>query len=163
MLASEADRFLKSKPPAGRSGDTKAEENGWNMICLAVAANMAPAHPHAATWNEKAIEYMMNTLSVPQDQQDKSLVDGRPISEWFAGANLNPDFTLENHNIFHPSYMACSSYFMTQAEMYYTFAGRPIPQAATHHLMDTWKMFQTIILPSGESAYPQGWIGNCTA
>ena len=45
---------------------------------------------------------------------------------------------------------------MTQAEMYYTYAGRPVPEAATHHLLDTWKMFQTIILPSGESAYPQG-------
>jgi hypothetical protein len=52
--------------------------------------------------------------------------------------------------------MACSSYFLTQAVMYYTYAGRPVPQAATHHLMDTWKMFQTIILPCGESAFPQG-------
>jgi hypothetical protein len=156
VVASEADRFLKVKPPAGLPGDTKAEENGWNMICLAVAANMFPANPHAAAWNDKTIEYMMNTLSVPQDSLDKTLVDGRPVNEWFAGANLSADFTLENHNIFHPSYMGCSSYFMTQAEMYYTYAGRPVPQAATHHLLDTWKMFQTIILPSSESAYPQG-------
>jgi hypothetical protein len=155
VIASEADRFLKNKPPTGRFGDTKAEENGWDMTCLAVADSMFPNHAHAAAWQEKAIEYMMNTLSVPQDALDKSLVDGRPVNEWFVGANLNPDFTLENHNIFHPSYMACSSYFMTQAEMYYTYAGRPIPRAATHHLLDTWKMFQTIILPSGESAYPQ--------
>jgi hypothetical protein len=40
--------------------------------------------------------------------------------------------------------------------MYYTLAGRPIPQAATHHLMDTWRMFETVLLPWGESAYPQG-------
>jgi hypothetical protein len=40
--------------------------------------------------------------------------------------------------------------------MYYTYAGRPVPQAATHHLLDTWRMFQTIILPWGEAAYPQG-------
>jgi hypothetical protein len=156
VVASEADRFLGTKPPAGRQGDTKAEENGWNMVCLAVAANLLPTHPHAADWQEKAIEYMMNTLSVPQDAQDKRMVDGRPVSEWFAGANLHPDYTLENHNIFHPSYMACSSYFMTQAAMYYTYARRPVPQAATHHLLDTWKMFRTIILPSGEAAYPQG-------
>ncbi len=68
------------------------------MTCLAVAASMFPAHPHAAAWNEKGIEYMMNTLSVPQDALDNTLVDGRPVSEWFVGANLNPDFTLENHN-----------------------------------------------------------------
>jgi hypothetical protein len=156
VVASEADRFRNVKPPAGLTGDTKAEENGWDMTCLAVADSMFPQHAHAAAWHEKGLEYMMNTHSVPQDAQDKTLVDGRPVNEWFAGANLASDFTLENHNIFHPCYMACSSYFQTQAEMYYTYAGRPVPQAATHHLLDTWKMFQTIILPTGESAYPQG-------
>ena len=40
--------------------------------------------------------------------------------------------------------------------MYYTYGGRPVPQAATHHLLDTWRMFQSIILPWGEAAYPQG-------
>jgi hypothetical protein len=87
---------------------------------------------------------------------DTNLVDGRAVNEWVRGANLQPDFTLENHNIFHPSYVACSCYFLTQAAMYYTYAGQRIPQAATHHLLDTWRMFHTVILPWGEAAYPQG-------
>jgi hypothetical protein len=156
IVASEADRFLAVKPPGALPGDTKAEENGWDMTCLSLAPSMFPAHPHAAAWREKAIEYMMNTLSVPQDAQDGAVVDGRPVSEWFTGANLQPDFTLENHGFFHPAYVGCSSYFLTQAAMYCIYGGRPIPQAATHHLMDTWKMFQAIILPGGESAFPQG-------
>ena len=156
VVASEADRFLGSKPPTGRAGDTKAEEDGWNMVCLAVAASLFPAHPHAAAWHQKAIEYMINTLSVPQDADDQRVVDGRLVSDWFAGANLHPDFTLENHNMFHPSYVACSSYFLTQAAMYYTHARQPMPQAATHHLLDTWGMFRTLALPSAEVAYPQG-------
>ncbi len=40
--------------------------------------------------------------------------------------------------------------------MYYTYAWQPLPQAATHHLMDTWRTFQTIFRPRGEFAYPQG-------
>jgi len=156
VVASEADRFLNVKPPSGLWGDTKAEENGWDMTCLALAPSMFPAHPHAAAWRAKAIEYMINTLSVAQDAQDGTPVDGRPVSQWFAGANLQPDFTLENHNFFHPCYVACSSYFLTQAALYCTYGGRPIPQAATHHLLDTWKMLQAIILSGGESAFPQG-------
>ena len=31
---------------------------------------------------------------------DTSLVDGRAVNQWVKGANLQPDFTLENHNIF---------------------------------------------------------------
>jgi hypothetical protein len=156
VVASEADRFLAGKPPGGSVNDTKAEENGWNMICISIAANMFPQHPHAAAWNKKAIEYMMNTLSAPQDRHDKSLVDGLPVSEWFAAENVHADFTLENHRFFHPAYVACSSYFLTETAMQYAYAQRPIPQAASHHLMDTWRMFQGMILPQGESAYPQG-------
>jgi hypothetical protein len=156
IVAYEADRFLAGKPPAGSFNDTKAEENGWDLTCLAVASVMFPDNPHASEWNEKAIEYMMNTLSAPQDQDDKNIVDGRPVSEWFTGANVHPDFTLENHGFFHPGYVGCSSYFLTQTAMYYTFARKPVPQAADHHLMDTWRMFQGILLPNGEAACPQG-------
>jgi hypothetical protein len=156
VVSSEANRFLKIKPPGGNSSDTKAEENGWNLVCIALAANMFPNHSNATAWNEKSSEYAMNTLSAPQDAQDKKIVDGRPASEWFAGANIHEDFALENHGFFHPAYQACSSYFLTETAMFYMYAGRPIPQAATHHLLDSWRVFQEIILPWGASAYPQG-------
>ena len=156
VVAFEADRFLSIKPPAGSFNDTKAEENGWDLTCLAVAANLFPDHLHAAAWKEKAIEYMINTLSAPQDQEDHSLVDGRPVSAWFTGANVHPDFTLENHGFFHPGYVGCSCYFLTQTAMYFTYGRQPVPAASSHHLIDTWRMFQGILLPNGESACPQG-------
>ncbi len=156
VVTYEADRFLAIRPPAGTFNDTKAEENGWDLTCIALACNMFPHHPHAAAWKEKSIQYMINTLSTPQDQDDKTVVDGQPISERFTGPNLHPDFTLENHGFFHPSYVGCSCYFLTETAMYFTYAHQPIPAAATHHLMETWRMYQGILLPTGEAAYPQG-------
>jgi hypothetical protein len=156
VIASECD-ILSRRPPAnGLWLDTKAEENAWEVPCLVLGELMFPSHPRAAVWHEAALKYMMNVLCTEADTHDTALVDGRPVNQWVKGANLQPDFTLENHNKFHPSYVACSCYFLTQAAMYYTYAGRPIPQAATHHLMDTWQMFQAVILPWGEAAYPQG-------
>ncbi|EEF60660.1 hypothetical protein [Pedosphaera parvula] len=156
VVASEDDILAKRTPPTGLWLDTKAEENGWEVPCLVLGELMFPSHPHAAAWHETAQKYMMNTLCTAADLEDTSLVDGRAVNQWVQGANLQPDFTLENHNKFHPAYVGCSSYFLTQAAMYYTYAGRPIPQAAAHHLMDTWRMFQTVLLPWGEAAYPQG-------
>jgi len=156
VIAHESDRFLNTRPPGGSFNDTKAEENGWNLTCIAIAATMFPNHAHAAAWKQKAIEYMVNTLSAPQDATNATMVDGRKISDWFSGANVHSDFTLENHGFFHPSYIACSSYFLTQTAMYFTYAHQPIPQAATHHLLETWQMYQKFILPNGEAAYPQG-------
>ena len=156
VVASEDDILAKRTPPTGLWLDTKAEENGWEVPSLVLGELMFPHHPHAAVWHETALKYMMNTLCTADDLHDTNQVDGRAVNQWVRGANLQPDFTLENHNIFHPSYVGCSSYFLTQAAMYYTYAGRPIPQAANHHLKDTWRMFQTVILPWGEAAYPQG-------
>ncbi len=155
MVAWEDDVLVRRAPPNGLSLDTKAEENGWEVPGLVLGELMFPTHPHAAAWHDTALRYMMNTLCTESDTHDAHLVDGRAVDQWIKGPNLFPDFTLENHNIFHPSYVGCSSYFMTQAAMYYTLAGRPVPQAATHHLLDTWQMFRTILLPWGEAAYPQ--------
>jgi hypothetical protein len=156
VVAWEDDILSRREPPTGLWLDTKAEENGWEVPALVLGELMFHAHPHAAAWHQGAVKYMMNTLSTADDLRNTSIVDGRAVNQWVRGANLQPDFTLENHNIFHPSYVGCSSYFLTQAALYYTYAGRPIPKAATHHLMDTWRMFRTVILPWGEAAYPQG-------
>ncbi|WP_263367410.1 hypothetical protein [Edaphobacter bradus] len=156
VIAHEADILSHRQPPTGLWSDTKAEENGWEVPCLVLSELLFPIHPHAAAWHEAALEYMMNTLCTEADKRDTSLVDDRPVHEWVRGANLQPDFTLENHNRFHPSYVGCSCYFLTQAAMYYTYGGKAVPQAATHHLMDTWQMFRSITLPWGESAFPQG-------
>lgn len=156
VIAWEDDILTKGNPPTGLWLDTKAEENGWNVPPLVLGEVLFPKNPHAAAWHEKAEEYMMNTLCTSNDLRDTTVVDGKPVNQWVRGANLQPDFTLENHNIFHPSYVGCSSYFLTEAALFYTYAGRPVPEAASHHLLDTWRMFQAVILPWGESAYPQG-------
>jgi hypothetical protein len=156
VVAPQDDLLATGNPPVNLWLDTKAEENGWNVPLLCLGELMFPSNPHAALWHKTALKYMMNTLCTAADTNDTSMVDGREVKDWVLGANLQPDYTLENHNIFHPSYVACSSYFLTQAQMYYTYAGQPVPQAATHHLMDVWRMYRTIILPWGETAYPQG-------
>jgi hypothetical protein len=156
VAAAQDDLMAEGNPPTGLWADTKAEENGWCVPCLVLGELMFPSNPHAAAWHETARKYMMNTLCTEADLHDTNLVDGRAVNQWVLGANLQPDFTLENHGIFHPSYVGCSSYFLTQAALYYGYANRPIPKAANHHLMDTWRMFRTIILPWGETADPQG-------
>jgi hypothetical protein len=156
VVAWEDDILAQRDPPNGLWLDTKAEENGWEVPCLVLGELMFPSDPHAGAWHQAALKYMMNTLCTEADTHDDRMVDGRAVNRWVGGANLQPDFTLENHNRFHPAYVGCSSYFLTQAAMYYTYGGRPVPQAANHHLLDTWRMFRSIILPWGEAAYPQG-------
>lgn len=156
VVASENDILAGRRPPHGLWLDTHAEENAWEVPTLVLGELMFPEHPRVAAWREAARRYMMNVLSTEADTRDTRTIEGRPVSEWVSGANVQPDFTLENHSRFHPAYVACSSYFLTQAALYYTFAGRPVLATATHHVAETWRMFRTVLLPWGEAVYPQG-------
>ncbi|MDH7482817.1 MAG: hypothetical protein QHH26_12705 [Armatimonadota bacterium] len=156
VVSFEADRFLHLKPPSNRWGDTKAEEIGWNQICISLAANMFPSHPNALKWKEKSIEYMMNVLSIPQDARDERIVDGKRVRDWVCTVNVHPDFTLENHGFFHPTYTMVSPAEVGQGGLLYAYAHQPIPEAAGHHLLDNWRLLQNFMLPCGYWIYPQG-------
>ncbi len=156
VVTFEANRFLKGKPPGQEAGDTKAEENGWDQTAISLAAAMFPQNPNAQKWEQKSIEYMMNTVSVRQDLKDSTIVDGQRVKDWVNIPNYYPDFTLENHGFFHPSYTMVSPAEVGQGALFYAYAGRPIPQAAGHHLKDNWGLLQTIMMPHGFWAYTQG-------
>ena len=156
VVAFEADRFLNRKPPGRESVDTKAEENGWDQTVISLAAAMFPKQPNAPKWEQKSIEYMMNTVSVRRDLKDTTVVDGRPVKDWMSVPNYYPDFTLENHGFFHPSYTMVSPAEVGQGALFYAYAGRPIPQAAGHNLKQNWDLLQNIMMPHGYWAYTQG-------
>lgn len=156
MVAYEADRFLKVKPRGARYGNTLAEEVGWDQILISLAPNMMPDHPNAPRWREKSSEWMMNALSAPQDLKDTRIVDGRPVKDWITALNTHPDFLVENHGFFHPSYTFVSATEIAEGALFYAYAGRPIPEAADHRQRDNWWAMQEFIQPSGEWIFVQG-------
>lgn len=86
-------------------GDTKAEENGWNLHLLGVAQAMMPNHPNVALWRRKASEYQISTYSRQSDLTNTRLVDGKPVKDWLNGYNAFDDGIVINHDIIHPDYM----------------------------------------------------------
>lgn len=157
LITSEADHIASIQPPIKEWSDTKAEENGWDSNILALAANMFPNHPHASLWNEKAILYIMNTLSLEKDLADETLIDGRPVKDWVLGANLHPDFTMENHDIFHPVYQMVVHQELGTSALFYRMGGSHPPEAIKHHQLDNWHhVLKWILLPDGEWLYPNG-------
>lgn len=156
MVAYEADRFLEAKPRGQRYGNTAAEEVGWDQILISLAPNMMPSHPNAPRWREKSVEWMMNALSAPQDLKDSRIVDGRPAKDWITALNTHPDFLVENHGFFHPSYTFVTATEIAEGALFYAYAGNPIPQAAAHRINENWWAMQEFMQPSGEWIFVQG-------
>lgn len=155
MIAAEADRFAQATPPAALHDDSKGEENAWNSQILSLAGAMFPHHPQAAAWQEAAIRWMASSFARAADLARTDLVDGKPLREWIAGANLHDDFTLENHHRVHPDYMACT-YLLTSQVPMYAWGNRAVPAALHLNVEAINTSLKRLALPDGAWIYPNG-------
>lgn len=157
VIEAEADLIAGRVPSSQVVGNTLAEENGWDTNIVALAANMFPNHPNADRWDYKAKEFAMNTLSMRKDLTDESVVDGKPVKEWVVGPNLFDDFTMENHNIFHPMYQMVPLIELGDSMVFYKAFGNTVPKAFEHNVLEMYNsVLKKIILANGEWAYING-------
>jgi hypothetical protein len=137
MVEYEANRFNSYAVPYYKningtviySGDSKAEENAWNACILQLSISMMPSHPNISTWKSKCCELMVSAFSRPSDISSSTTLDGRTLSSWLNGSNINEDGTLINHSIIHDDYMA-SFEFDLRSYLLFSLAGITIPQSA---------------------------------
>ena len=108
LLKAECNYELERAIPTGYVGDTKAEENGWEVDVLAATLGLFPDDELAPKWFERLREFAINCHSQKDDADNNQVIDpeydGKTIKELFRGQNLYDDFTLQNHDYFHTSY-----------------------------------------------------------
>jgi hypothetical protein len=162
MVADEANtrvtaptRYLRA--PDGTvltPGDTGAEENAWNALAPALAYAMMPTHPDAAGWLRRAAELCAAAYAHPDDVTSGTVVSGRPISAWIAGSNTENDYTVVNHGITHPDYVA-AAHLLTWVGVTLSLAGRPVPRV---FLWNVDRVFAALSTPlfAGKSMYIPG-------
>lgn len=161
VLISEADWLLT--PSRGQhagvcgglwayEGRNRPESNIWSGCLLWRVAQLFPDEAHAAAWREQAHRFLMNGVSIEADANDASVVAGRPVSEWFAGANFFPNYALDHHGYLNVGYMTiCAS---NAAILHFDLkrAGAPPPESLYHHQADLWQVLRRFVLDDGRLA-----------
>ena len=108
LLKAECNYELQRHIPTGYTGDTKAEENGWEADVLAVTLGLFPNDALAPRWFERLREFAINSYSQKDDASDNTVIDpeydNKTVRDLYRGQNLYDDYTLQNHNYFHTSY-----------------------------------------------------------
>ncbi|NLO69423.1 MAG: LamG domain-containing protein [Porphyromonadaceae bacterium] len=163
MVVAEADYKLSTPIPTAINSDTKAEENGWDTNILAIASAMFPEEKNSEAWTYRCKQYAMNTYSVNADLYNYDVVDGKYVRDWHIGANLFPDYALENHNFFHTSYLNIPIQEMSESLLAYKAVQNQqnpvfeIPEALKHNVSGVWNsMLKEFIMADGILAMPNG-------
>lgn len=108
LLKAECNYELNRTIPTGYNGDTKAEENGWEVDVLAATLGLFPNDALAPKWYERMREFAINSYSHKNDANDQTVIDPeydqKTVADLYKGQNLFDDYTLQNHNFFHTSY-----------------------------------------------------------
>ena len=108
LLKAECNYELYRSIPTGYSGDTKAEENGWEADILAATLGLFPNDDLAPKWFERLREFAINSYSHTSDATNTTIIDEwydkKTVADLYKGANLYDDYSLQNHNLFHTSY-----------------------------------------------------------
>lgn len=155
VTAHEADRIAAMEPPAQIKRDTKCEENAWNSQIFSVAMLLMPDDPRRAGWEKAFQKWVLSSYLRPSDATCDAIVDGRTVAEQFTGANIDEDFTLENHGFVHPDYMTAFGLSLG-CEIDYRLSSRKSPQAMTYNVAGIYQNLKWFVLPDGGYVYPNG-------
>ncbi|HWH68229.1 MAG TPA: hypothetical protein VNT26_02550, partial [Candidatus Sulfotelmatobacter sp.] len=152
-VADEATYRAGVAPASGYVSDTKAEENGWNGNVLALAAAWLNTNPNAGLWLTAAKEYLANTYTVANPSGD-------PLVSWLSTVTLYPDFSLENHGFYHPTYQMVAGMSLGDSYLMGRLANPSIASQlqpfAEHNVLKVWTNLSHVVLDSGDFASPAG-------
>lgn len=108
LLVAECQYELLRPVPTGFVGDTKAEENGWEVDVLAATLGLFPEDQLAKMWFDRMRLFAINSYSHRNDAADESVIDPKydlkRVMDLHIAPNLYDDYTLQNHRYFHTSY-----------------------------------------------------------
>lgn len=166
LLRAECNYELERDIPTGYHYNTRAEENGWEVGVLAATLGLFPNDELAPRWFERMREFAINSYSHPSDSTNNEVIDPwynqQTVAQLYRGANLFPDWTLQNHGFFHTSYQNVVIQELGEAAMalklFQSGKGEKWHSRALLHNCDSvaQNVLNWLTLPDGEQAMPNG-------
>ena len=135
-----------------KTGRNQPESNLWNGALLWRAAVTGPDEPHAAAWQEMAHRFLVNSISVPADAEDETLLAGQPLRARHLGANFFPHYALDHHGYLNVGYMAICVSNAAMLHFDLRLCGLPRPETLDLHQADLWSVLRRLVFTDGRLA-----------
>lgn len=125
------------------SGKNHPESNVWAGATLWRVAEMYPDANRADEWRDRARDFLINGVSVPDDEKDQPR---------FVGAGFFPNYALDHHGYLNVGYMViCTS---NAALLHFDIKAKGFAPLAElhHHQADLWNVVRKMIFADGRLA-----------
>ncbi len=155
VIEHEADRIAGQEPEYQVSLNTRAEENAWNSRIFSSAMLLMPGHERNSLWENQFQRWTLSSFLRVSDATSQTIVDGKPVSEQYGGANIHGDFTLENHQRVHPGYMATVG-LSAGCVLDYRMSGRTPPESMFYNVREIYENLKWLVHPDGGMVFPMG-------
>jgi len=150
MLVSESDWLLDNYDVvAGLTNGNKPESNMWNGSVMYRTAIMYPDAPRAAEYVEKAKMFFANSISMERDENNPEILDGKPMSEYFVGANFFDTMACNHHGYMNVGYMVITLSNLAMLHFELKRAGKVGPQTLYHNFEKLWQLVNFCIFDDG--------------
>ena len=158
VLISESDWLLENYPvKAGfLPPDNRPESSIWNGSIMLRTALYYPDAPHAEAFREKALKFLVNGFSQPQDAASTDIYDGKRVCDLYVGPNFFRSFALGHHHYMNIGYIIISVSQIAMLHYCYKKRGLKAPEVLYRHLEDAWKMMKFCTFPDGRLYRPGG-------
>ncbi len=141
----------------GWQDNSKIEEMGAKSMPIATGLAYFPSHPHAGSWRQWLTRWMSNMSGLPSaDQNNQTLIDGVPVSQWNSAHNLYDGYLVENHGSYSPIYQESVGAYPGRNAVHFLLANTPLPEVFTKqpNAGGAWQTLTRLGTAAGLSAHP---------
>ncbi len=125
------------------------ESNLWSGAILHRTALMYPDEPRVAEYREHGTALLVNSISIPSDAESEVVYAGKPMKDWFVGANFFESYSLNHHGYMNVGYMVICLSNIAMLHFALKKAKLPAPPELYHHFADLWKLVRTCVFDDG--------------
>lgn len=122
------------------AGDSGAEEVSWWTNAMQLALVMLPNHPHVTVWRTELIRFSLAAWAKPADVFSSTVVNGKALSAWITGSNVESNGLVINHGRVASDY-STTIYQNLDAVGLFALAGQQTPQAIRELLGPVYAAF----------------------
>ena len=165
MVAAEADAVVARGPLYFRDrdgkeltpGDSRADENSWNLLAPALAMSMFRDDSRVNAWRATLVSLAIVAFARPSDLKSTAVFNGIAIGRSLAGTNANEDGTVTNHGIVNPDYTQNVEHLWWAASLLRS-ARVEVPAALFLNADIVYRALAVVQFPSPPYAAPGGTV-----